>query len=100
MSKYGMDGQGNFCRKNEKVGSITLQTNTSGIGNVSTPYGIRFRNNPSVVCQAYTTFSTYPGLTVVSSSTLFFDLKATLVGNVSRAFTMKYIAIDDGPFPG
>ena len=95
-----MSEQKQDSRKNEKVGSITLQTNTSGLGNVSTPYGIRFRNNPSVVCQAYTTFSTYPGLTIVSSSTLFFDLKATLVGNVSRAFTMKYIAIDDGPFPG
>ena len=99
MSKYGMDGQGNFRRKNEQVGTVTLQTNTSGIGNVSTPYTVRFHNTPTVTCQPYTTFSTYPGLTVVSSNTKFFDLKAALVGNTSRTYSIGYTCIDDGPFP-
>jgi len=99
MTKYGADGQGNYRRKNEQVGTATLQTTQSGIGNVSIKYASRFRNTPIIVVTPYTTFSTYPGLTVVSSNQLFGDVKACLDGNISKAFSIGYIAIDDGPFP-
>jgi hypothetical protein len=99
MTKYGMDGAGNIRRKNEQVGQITLVLNTSGLGSVSTPFSSRFRNTPAVVVQMHTCLSTYAGLTVTSYNTRFFELKALLVGNISRTCTASYIAIDDGPFP-
>ena len=96
MTKYGFDGRGNCRMRNVEVGSATLTTDTSGLGNVSIAFAVRFNNTPIVVVTPMTTFSSYPGLTVVSSDATFVDIKVTRHGNISASFTIAYMAYDDG----